>query len=68
MTFSEVYDYLKNNGCEFEFDNPSLFKFSTVHVLWKGEEIGTLDSYNMTFNVNGWFTGNRGITFTLKKE
>ena len=54
MTFSEAYKYLEEKGCEFEFDNPNLFQFSTVNVLWKGEEIGTLDSYNMTFTVDGW--------------
>lgn len=49
MTFSEAFDYLKEKGCTFTYDNPGAITFSTVHVHYDGTEFGTMDLHNMTF-------------------
>ncbi len=54
MDYGEAYDYLKEKGCKFEFDNPGLFTFSKTHVFYNDEKIGIMDQYNMTFYTNGW--------------
>lgn len=66
MNFGEAYDYLKNMGFTFQFENPDSIRFSDCHVFYGKELFGTMYQHNMMFGdgkgmvrqftYDGWWT------------
>lgn len=53
MSYGESYDYLRDLGFTFTFDNSKSIYFSDTHVHWQGREVGTMYQENMMFEKDG---------------